>query len=69
MNPEQQEKFAAHMRACLPKPEGAEWHALYFITDFAAKTLKRRVLHWRDLSLEDARTVMRAASKLKPKTP
>ncbi len=63
MTPEEQERFAAVMRAHIPKPEGAKWHPLYFITEAAQRVLGRPVMHWRDLSLKDAQKVARAVKK------
>lgn len=62
MNEQQQAAFAAYMRQHRPKPPGSKYHALHDFTDFAAATLKRPVLHWRDLSVADAQTVMKAAA-------
>ena len=64
MTPQQQDAFAAHLRARLPKPPGEKWHKLYAFTEFSARVLGRHVTHWRGLSLEDARAVMREAGKL-----
>ncbi len=64
MNPEQQEKFAAHLRECLSLDPEAR---LLSFKQFAARVLGREIGHWRDLSLKDARTVMKAANRYKPK--
>lgn len=63
MTTEQQEKFAAHLRECLPlTPE--TYHMSF--KGYAAQVLGHEIGHWRHLSLTDARAVMRAASRLKP---
>ncbi len=63
MTPAEQDKFAAFMREHIPKPEGEKWHPLYFITERAQKVLKRPVTHWRDLSTDEARQVMKAVQR------
>ncbi len=63
MTPAQQEAFAAFMREHIPKPQGEKWHPLYFISERASRVLGRPVTHWRDLSAEDARRVMKAVKQ------
>lgn len=68
MTPEEQVLFARHLRERLPKPEGARWHHTFAFTEYAARVLERpRLAFWRDLSAEDARVVMVAASREYPK--
>lgn len=63
MTPEEQDRFAAFMREHIPKPEGEKWHRLYFITEQARRVLKRSITHWRDLSADEARRVMKAVQR------
>lgn len=67
MTPEEQVLFARFLRERLPKPEGAEWHAIHTFTDYSRRVLKRPDLtFWRDLSAEDGRRVMQAAAREYP---
>lgn len=58
--PNEQVLFAREMRQRLPKREGAAYHDLYAFTQYAAKVLGQPVAFWRDLSLKDARAVIKA---------
>lgn len=61
----EQRKFAAYLRNHIPKPPGEKYHhPMTIFTEFSARTLGKPVSHWRDLSVDDARTVMKAAANL-----
>lgn len=69
LSTEQQEAFAAFLRERLPKPPGEKYHRLYTFTEYANRVLKRRLLHWRGLTVGEAQRVMAAAVKEYPNPP
>lgn len=65
MTPDEQDKFAEFLRDHL---SSSPQHYTLSFKGYAAQVLGREVDHWRTLSRQDARKVMSAAAKLKPKT-
>lgn len=64
MTYDEQQAFARYLRGRLDHDWGSKHVSLSAITDYCAKVLRRRVGHWRDISREDAQTVMAAAKAL-----
>lgn len=61
MSGAEQEQFARYLRRHIPKPPGAEYHATYTFTEYAARVLQLpRLLHWRGLTRAQAQQVMTA---------
>jgi hypothetical protein len=63
---QQQEHFAAHLCAQLPKPEGEKDLPIMALTEYTGRVLDRRVLHWRGLTLDELRQLMTAAARKYP---
>jgi hypothetical protein len=57
---EEQALFATLLRERIPKPTGEKYHRLYTFTEYANRVLGRKLLHWRGLTVGEARRVMAA---------
>lgn len=57
---DQQQDFARFLRSRLPYDWRDKHLPLSVLTDHCARVLGKRVGHWRDLSVEEARQVMAA---------
>lgn len=68
MTAQEQTQFARFLRERLPLPEGHKEQPTYFATDYARRALRLpALLHWRDLSREQASEVMQAARREYPR--
>lgn len=63
MTPDEQDKFAEYLREHLGS---CPRHYLLSFKQFSEQVLGHEIEHWRRLSKQEARAVMKAAAKIKP---